>query len=83
VCVALSCSANGTADEATATTTAAPSAACDISTWFGTISGTYTLSTSNNGNDYTTTCDCTDGLCTPQGTSEDACTAICGNTTCP
>ena len=35
------------------------------------------------GQDYTTTCDCTDGLCTPQGTSEDACTAICGNTTCP
>ena len=35
------------------------------------------------GQDYTTTCDCTDGLCTPQGTSEDSCTAICGNTTCP
>ena len=49
VCAALSCSANGDADEVTATTTAAPSAACDISTWFGTISGTYTLSISNNG----------------------------------
>ena len=108
VCAALSCTADGDADEVTATTTAAPSAACDLTVWFGTFSGTYTLSITNNGKsktidwkflrsiminvptkfgflgeDYTTTCDCTDGMCTPQGTSEDACTAICGNTTCP
>ena len=35
------------------------------------------------GIDYTTTCDCVDTKCKPQGTSEDACTAICGNTSCP
>ena len=52
VCVALSCSASGTADDVTATTTAAPSApsaACDMSVWFGTIYGTYILQISNNG----------------------------------
>ena len=53
VCAALSCSASGTADEVTATTTAAPSAACDLTVWFGTFSGTYTLSITNNGKSKT------------------------------
>ena len=51
MCAALSCSASdtGLADDVTATNTAAPSAACDMSVWFGTFSGTYTLQISNNG----------------------------------
>ena len=52
VCVALSCSAIGSADDVP-TTTAAPSAGgsgCDLSVWFGSIpDGRYVFEIANNG----------------------------------
>jgi len=85
VCVALSCSASGSSADTTpaAEETDTNTSSCDLSSWFGDITGTYTLAITVNGVNYENTCTCAHGKCTPNGTSEDACTAICGNSTCP
>merc|ERR1712029_499238 len=59
-----------------------PKPSCDLTGWFGQITGTYNLEITSGSTTYATTCTCAHGFCTPNDSSGDACTAICGATTC-
>jgi len=83
VCGALECSASGSADDVPETTsTGTEASSCDLTGWFGQITGTYNLEITSGSTTYATTCTCAHGFCTPNDSSGDACTAICGATTC-
>jgi C1A family cysteine protease len=85
VCIYTECSTTTGSDEAptTTTTTAAPSASCDVSNWFGELTGTYYLRVRISGVLYDSFVSCVAGVCTPEEDGVvNACEYICGMTTC-
>ena len=56
---------------------------CDISNlfWSG-ITGTYQLRVRTGGKTYISYVTCTNSICTPRVTVDNACEYICGSTTC-
>merc|ERR1712111_281144 len=66
VCGALECSASGSADDVPETTsTGTEASSCDLTGWFGQITGTYNLEITSGSTTYATTCTCAHGFCTP------------------
>merc|ERR1712111_243301 len=57
VCGALECSASGSADDVPETTsTGTEASSCDLTGWFGQITGTYNLEITSGSTTYATTC---------------------------